>query len=377
MGKSTALKGEARKQFSLAALGIQIPEERMLARQKAEQARTMLRGELGKPGTYDQAAAPTGVGQVPDLFEDVGVLGGTKVMSGADKKKILGRQLVSPEALVEYQKGTPEFQIMSRLTAEAGQMLKKEGPLWDELHQSVVSPIIEGSAALLADQAEQLRRDYARGGMRRSQARESIVKMQMQEAANLQRTHQVWNANLALHQWSRNFANQQVTEYNKAFTDNAGGIRDSFNDALDNIGQWYVSTAIPQMSSVSSKGLGFHMQAKAADQAKKGGILKMVAGIGMAVGGALIPGASAFVAPGLQMAVGGMLGEETAGSMLGGAAGEQAGQLFGSAARWGGRSIAGILGMEGPEYWQPTATGGGTSPESLMEPVNLRTKLGL
>jgi hypothetical protein len=340
----------------------------MEERRRAEEAYTKIRAGLGAepapeaPAEGVPGAAPPAPGAAPpSLYEESGILGAAKMMPGAADIMGFGkkgwkakapRRLLDPEAVAAAAKGTPEYEIMSHLTRQAGQFVKGEGELYDKLQQSVISPIIEGSAMLLKQQAEQVRRNFARGGVRRAQAREDIINMQLQEAANLQKTHQVWNATTALKQWGINYANTQVTEYNKAFAENVGGVRDRTLTALEDIGRWYVGTAIPKASALSTEAININRSIKAAEDASKGRMLKIAGGIAAAVGGALVPGASFLVAPGLQAAAGGLFGEETAGQFLGGAAGEQAAGIFEPLAKKGASTIADLIGFDAPSAWE-------------------------
>ncbi len=281
---------------SLSSLSLQQGEEAKERRLKQEEAFTKLRGELGKP----EEDAPTS----PAEYAAPGV---------------------SPDAWVDYQKGTAEFKTMSALTRTAQGLATRSGPEWERLTQSVTGPIIEGSAAMLRDQAELLRNEFARGGLRRSQAREAILQIRNIESANVAKQQELWNANLALTQWGAQFANSQVTEYNKLYAENAGGIRDSFNDAMDKAGSLLALTSIPFASKVALQ-VGEMASAKAVeDRAKRqrtytiaGGALAALTGavVGGPLGSQLISSgigaAGAAAAPGMgfeqMIQTGGLLG---------------------------------------------------------------------
>lgn len=313
---------------SLASLATAEPAEAKERRLKAEEAFAKLRGELGKP----EEAAPT----TPAEYAAPGV---------------------SPDAWVDYQKGTAEFKTMSALTRTAQGLATRSGPEWDRLTQSVTGPIIEGSAAMLKDQAELLRNEFARGGLRRSQAREAILKIRNIEAANVSRQTQLWQANLALTQWGAQFANEQITNYNKLYAENAGGIRDSFNDAMDKAGALLVMSAIPaaldarQLADQSATARATEDRAKRQrTYAIAGGALAALTGavIGGPLGSQLLTGgigaAGAAALPGM-----GFEGMAQPQSLLGSAAQ----QLFGG----GGQTAAAGQGIGEQDFLQSLLSG--------------------
>ena len=274
--------GRATYQRGLGALSsqiLQVPKETMERRERMEEAYTRLRGELGRPGTYEEV--PPG---------EVAPIEGAAPEDQPAQTALANLATMSPEALTAYQKTTPEFQTMSRLTAEAQQLVAREGPLWEEMQQSVMGPIIEGSAAMLRDQSEVLRNEFARGGMRRSQAREAMLQMRNIEAANVQRGQQLWNASLALNQWARSFANEQITNYNKLYAENAGGIRDSFQDAMDKAGDLLVNSSIPIAANISTYAMAAG-QAKHQENRDKANRIYKIAGSALgAIAGGVIGG---------------------------------------------------------------------------------------
>lgn len=265
-------------QRQLAAQILEVPKETMERRERMEEAYTRLRGELGRPGTYEE---------VPGA--EVAPIEGAPPTEEA-QAPLANLANMSPEALTAYQKTTTEFQTMSRLTAEAQQLVARKGPLWEEMQQSVMGPIIEGSAAMLRDQAEVLRNEFARGGLRRSQAREAMLKMRNIEAANVQRTQNLWNASLALNQWARSFANEQITNYNKLYAENAGGIRDSFQDAMDRAGEVLVNSAIPRASEISTLAQQASMAEHQENRDKANRIYKIAGSALGAIAGGVIGG---------------------------------------------------------------------------------------
>ena len=289
---------------TLSSLSLQQGEEAKQRRVVQEEAYAKLRGELGKPEEADPAS--------PAEYAAPGV---------------------SPDAWVDYQKGTAEFKTMSALTRTAQALATRSGPEWDRLTQSVTGPIIEGSAAMLKDQAELLRNEFARGGMRRSRAREAMLKVRNIESANVAKQQQLWNANLALTQWGAQFANSQITEYNKLYAENAGGIRDSFNTAMDAAGTLLAKTSIPFAGDMAIE-VGEQASAQAVeDRAKRQRTYAIAGGALAALTGAVVGGplgsqlATSGIGAAGSAALPGMGFEQMI--QTGGLLGSAASQLFG------------------------------------------------
>lgn len=352
---------------SLSALSLQQGEEAKQRRIQQEEAFAKLRGELGKP----EEAAPA----TPAEYAAPGV---------------------SPDAWVNYQKGTAEFKTMSALTRTAQGLATRSGPEWDSLTQSVTGPIIEGSAAMLRDQAELLRNEFARGGMRRSQAREAMLKIRNIESANVAKQQQLWQANLALTQWGAQFANEQVTNYNKLYAENAGGIRDSFNRAMDAAGTLLAETSIPFAADMATE-IGDMASAKAVeDRAKRQRTYAIAGGALAALTGAVIGGplgsqlTSAGIGAAGSAAAPGMGFEQMIQPMR--LLGSASQQLFGKQDAGGGGAdaLAGITDFsqpgpgEGQGYGVLAPGGGGAEEQGFGERMTqgplggiLRTGLGV
>ncbi len=334
MGKKSA-KVEARR---LAAFAAQIPEEMAERRRQQEQAYLTLRGELGKKGTYEtEGAASTGEGvEVADIYQkaSIGRLGNLAYGGGGQD---VG-QTINPSAIVNEIKKSTEFRIASRLTAESEQMLKREGPLWDEMQKSVQGPIIEGSSAFLQEQAEGMRREFAKGGAARNRARQGMQEFRMKEKIAATKQQQLWNSSLALNQWSRDNARTQLN-FNQQWASNAGGIRESFHQALDNAGKVMLST-LPYVTSQVGYARDLSAAIHSENRAKSMRVYKIAASVAMmvaggagaagmlgsgAIGGALAGSAGVNVA----MQGAGMLGRSILPEQDFGAAGQQAVSGFG------------------------------------------------
>jgi hypothetical protein len=138
--------------------------------------------------------------------------------------------------------------MVSYMTAEADQLLRREGPLWESLETSVLGGIYEGAAALSRENAEQINRMVARGGNARRQGVAAALKIRAQEKVNSERVGALRQANMALNLWARDNARNQLA-FNQAWTDNVGGIRDTFNNAITQVSQFYAQTIMPTLQS--------------------------------------------------------------------------------------------------------------------------------
>jgi hypothetical protein len=254
--------------------------EQGIARQNllaSEQARLNVMGSLGTSGTYGDPGSyggpislgtlkPTGLSGLNRRSGDVFSAGGTTTrsgtVSGEDVK--LGKKArwkgerpwevtgvnLDPDAMASAVEGTAGFRTVSRMVAEAEQLMNREGPLWDELNNSIVGGIYESNAAFQRQAMEQVSRAMARGGSARRVGLQMAQAFQVQEKINRQRTGQLWQAKQGLEQWRTQYA-QQVTSYSQSWVSNQAGIRDSFTNALQNLQLYWSSTMAPTLASAS------------------------------------------------------------------------------------------------------------------------------
>lgn len=327
-------------------LTAQIPEEIAERRRHQEQAYSMIRGALGREGTYETpaaGAAPTGAapaGAPPDWYKRAA--GGR--MAGGEVA--LRGYTIDPEKVAQATIESPEFRIASRLTAESEQLLKREGPLWDDMQKSVMGPIIEGSASFMNEQAEAIRREYRRGGAARNRARMAMQQMRAQEAVSSAKQNQLWQSNMAMNQWARDNARTQL-EFNQNWAANTAGVRDSFHRSLDQAGELMLQS-LPQAARFAQAAHQISQQIHAENRAKARRIYSMAIGAtAMLAGGAGFLAGGAFgISAGTfgQVAVrgAGMLAQES-GLLTGGEA-SQLGQLGGLLFNRGGGSVYDIPG---------------------------------
>jgi hypothetical protein len=155
-------------------------------------------------------------------------------------------QVTDPNAVAGEIKGTAGFRTVSKMVAEAEQLMNRQGPLWDQLNNSVVGSIYESNAAFQRDSMEQLARTMARGGTARRQGLQMAQAFQIQEKVNRQRTQQLWSAKLGLEKYRTEYA-QDVTTYAANWVNNHAGIRDRYTSALTNLQTMWSQTLAPAL----------------------------------------------------------------------------------------------------------------------------------
>jgi hypothetical protein len=359
----------------MAGMSLQVPAEMEERRRGAEEAYTSIRAALGREGTYDTpeagaaGAAPTGT--TPDLFKAATVSPRAKALAGYQFQQEAYRGVtLDPEAVAGTVMGSPEFRIASRLTAESEQMLKREGPLWEELNSSVVGGIIEGSSAFMNEQSEFLRREYSRGGAARQRARQGMQMMRMQEKVNATKQQQLRDSSLALNQWARDNA-RTTLEFNQNWAQNLGGIRESFHNALDRAGELMVQSAIPNALGYSQQADVIAAKIHRENKAKAKKIYTM--GVSAA---AMVVGAAAGTQTGTEIGAGLGISAETMGAVSEGLMGYGATSLLQAGGAIPAETAAGAGGTLGKllfEAISPGEEGGAETrqPEALRQPGTL------
>lgn len=284
-------KREAARMWELGALAAAQPEEIRTRRTAAEDTYSAVRARLGMPGTYDlpgTAGAGSALGAQDSSFV-------TEKAKGAQATKIDPRY-TSKDAIQDITKidkdkylknleGSSEFRIASRLTAEAEQSLAREGPLYDQMLKSTQLPIIEGSAMIARENAQQLKRAAQRGGAARRNAFEAVQQIREQERINGEKIRQLSQTRLQIDKWARDNARSQL-KFNQNWAANLGGIRESFNSAMDQASELMLTKALPLMIETSEKAAALRHRAHAKNRAKVGRWISGVMGVAsMALGG--------------------------------------------------------------------------------------------
>lgn len=153
---------------------------------RGEQLYGNLMASLGQPGTYSQhgVALPGGAtikgGGKGDGtgFETVTAQEQGYGMIHGDHEALAKARQLDPDAMASLIKGGTQFQIASQMTAEAQQLIQREGPLYEQYKKSLHGPLMQRASRQLEDTMDQLNRDFARGGSARSGAVKSALKMQ-------------------------------------------------------------------------------------------------------------------------------------------------------------------------------------------------------
>lgn len=258
-----------------------------------DRARIGLLGALGAPGTYEESyedfvagGGGPGVGAPQGLFNLVeiskpgetapisalpGKGGGIYTKEEQKAQKMFEKTggligddypnrtqatgsgwILDPDKYMEYMKGTRQFRMVSRMTAEADQLVRQEGPLWEKLRQSVENPILQGAATSAREMQETLAREAARGGSARNRA----VQVANQIAANNdilgRRANALWTSSLAVKQWTQDNALRQLS-FNQSWVSNLGGIRDVFAGFMQDAQNFYGSQILPSVVNASGQ----------------------------------------------------------------------------------------------------------------------------
>lgn len=258
-----------------------------------DRARIGLLGALGMPGTYEESyedyvaggggpgvGAPTGMfnlvqvtkpGATAPIEALPGKGGGIFTKEEMKAKKMFDKTggligegypdrttasgegwILDPDKYMDYMKQTRQFRMVSRMTAEADQLVRQEGPLWEKLRQSVENPILQGSATAAREMQESLAREAARGGSARNRA----VQVANQIASNNdilgRRANALWTSSLAVKQWTQDNAYRQLA-FNQSWIANLGGIRDMFAGQMQDAQQYYGSQILPSVVNASGQ----------------------------------------------------------------------------------------------------------------------------
>jgi len=251
----------------------------------SEQARMQVRSALGSPGTYGRGSGgglnlgnlqPSGLGGLGGTSGQGGFSSGLGLQSesgnvtredasqvaireagqwdGSKGWEVEGAELDGNQIAQNVMSGSG-FRAVSGMVAEAEQLQNREGPLWNQLNNSVVGGIYESAAAGQREMMQDVATAMARGGSARRQGLQMAQAMQVQEKVNRARTGELWQAKAGLEK----FRTQQVQSINNfadAWVGNQAGIRDTFNGALNNLQLHWSQTMAPGLVSASINAQG-------------------------------------------------------------------------------------------------------------------------
>lgn len=290
----------------------------------AQEAQMKLFGMLGAPGTYDLPGTggagvttssgglyKTGVGPSGSAKATAGRGG---VSSGMLDDMASSQMILDPDAYAQQIAGSTAFRTQSRMQAEAEQLLAQQGPAWDMLANSTLGNISESAAELTRESVRQVKNAAAKGGTARRQALSEAQSMLAQEAGMRLKAQETWKANLALFEYTRNYASKVQAE-SQNFLNNLPLINQSYQGAMDNLTS-IMASSITASASASQRATETVMEGY---YNEKGGFLE-----GLILAGISLVG-SAVGAPGL----GQIIGEATGSFGAGGTAGEGGSGLSG------------------------------------------------
>lgn len=303
--------GQYRKLGELAAIQ---PEEVRTRRTEAENAYTNVVSRLGAAGTYGPDAPQGSNDPNESIFKSQEVTDqltgkmheSTKDFhaSGSIGKTTMKANVIDQDKFQKKVEGSTQFRLMSKLTAEAEQLVNREGPLYEEMINNLQLPIMEGSAALARENTDQIRRAMQRGGSARRGAFEAVQKMRQQERINSAKIQQLSQVRLGLDTWARENA-KSTLEFGQSWAANLGGIRESYQSAMDGAADMMLTKAMPLVFRAEDSAAeneraaeGVRAQMHAENRAKTG---KWVMGI-MAVASIAMGGIGAL---GMMGAMGG------------------------------------------------------------------------
>ena len=280
----------------LSAIAAAQPEEIRTRRTAAEQTYSNVLARLGAEGTYGDSAGTTGGGSI--LGDQGDVFKTEKAKSGFardidrrfhDDSVIQDITSLDPEKATKAIEKSKQFQIMSRLTGEAEDILERKGELWEGMYEEMLEtrqlPILEGSAAIARENAETLKRAFAKGGAARRSAFETVQRIRGQERINSMKVQalsqvrtQIDNLKIESNRWARGHA-MDVLNQGQAWAQNLGGIRESYNNAMDMASQLMLESALPIMAEYQSSAMAARAAASQAQRNKLGRWISGAAGI--------------------------------------------------------------------------------------------------
>jgi len=157
---------------------------------------------------------------------------------------------LDPNAMADQVKSTSGFRTVSAMVAEAEQLMNRQGPLWNQLNNSIVGTVSAGAAAASRDAIDQMSRAIAKGGTARRAGLQMAQAFQAQEQINRDKTNSLWQAKANLEELRTTYA-KDVTSFAQNWVSNTSGIRDSFTSALVNLQNHWSSTIAPGLISAT------------------------------------------------------------------------------------------------------------------------------
>ncbi len=251
-----------------------------------EEAAANVFGALGQEGTFEPGSGTGTYGTGETNLFDTGAMPNQdfkKLGPYANKAsfKTPREGVIDPEGYANATIGTIPFKMRSKQTAEAYQLLNKEGAEWDMLENSTLGTIHEGAALQLRDTLRQLKNNYAKGGTARRTAVNEFGAIQAAERAHMMKTQETWQANLRLHDYVRQNADR-VQAGNISYVNSLPGLNKEYRAAMQASASLMVSAA--EKAAIIA---GESYEIRASQQAQNFGSKLLEAGIMAAVSSAL------------------------------------------------------------------------------------------
>jgi hypothetical protein len=200
---------------------------------------------------------------------------------------------------------TRSGRMVSYMTAQADQLVRREGPLWEEIKQSVHGPIIEGAGMAHQQLLQQIETMAAKSGSVRNKAVQMATQLAASQQITRDKQNALWTSNLRLIEFGINNARAQLS-FNDGWISNRAGIRDQFNQMMNDLTALRVQSILPQEIAAANGVASSQAEANA---------LQMKSSLAKADGTANMWGS---IAGGLQSMGGTMMGAGLGGGGLGG-----------------------------------------------------------
>ena len=256
----------------------------------AESARVDIQSSLGAPGTYDlpqglglnaqQTATATGVD--PTAANTGGLIKSEKAKSfwatqGIRPENVETLNTMDSEAVSKRVKGSAEFRIRSRMTAESEQLLARQGDLYDRFIKNQVTPVSEALGAAARESMAERKRMLSKGGAARRQAFAMESELREKESLASKKATEMSNIFTRTDDYARKYA-ETTLEGNTAWLNNLGGIRDDHVRLANAVHQSMLQDALPRMFEAEKANHQVRAAAYAAKRAKSMGMVKTVIG---------------------------------------------------------------------------------------------------
>jgi len=178
---------------------------------------------------------------------------------------------LNPKAAQEKLAASRQGRMVSYMTAQADQLLRQEGPLWEQIKESVHGPIIEGAGMQHQQLLQRIQTEAAKGGSARNRAVQVASELAASQQIARDKQTQLWGANLQLIKFGIDNAKSQIN-FNDAWIGNQAGIRDQFNNMMNSLTELRVNTV---MGAEIGAANGYaSAQAAANDNALKSGMVR-------------------------------------------------------------------------------------------------------